>query len=729
MREGLCRLFAMSLVATAGCGDNSDACGPGTKLVGSTCQPADCGPGTTYVASAAMCEPNGGVVCTAGTLFDPTSGTCVIDPSACQNGTVLYMNQCVDPDTELPIDLQEGPEPNGYGVIEQSANPAGTITLKPVGGVPFVIHGHIHPFQDVTGPNGVPDGQLDPDLDTYVLAVTGPTMIHVRADGLNGIDGGFVADRVGSGDPMAQWQRFGIDVSNESSERQLFLPTAGTYTLTIADTRTLFQLATGGPVLAAPGGPDGDYYIVIDQLTLPAPVPLAVTGGSATGGGALGDQIDFYSAPVGTGLNSLAVTSSSVMLQPALLVLDNSTLVADLESASGAVGGFASGDTAVIAVDDQWNTAVSAVGYSLSLVTGSASPLSSSGGSATEPTIILSPPVGFGAVSSANQFYFDVGSAEQTVGMSIAFDSPVSGSLYDSAFNLIAEFTDLFTSDASWQQYTGLLRLAEPGRYYFVLWDAGSAATVTATSTFAALAPTAITESTPLPAMVIDPTYLADALTYDAGTDPWQTFAFTGTSTGGEQVSWFDAASAFGRIDPLTTSIGTSAPNDGGVTFAPVFSNSYAETGGTIGRVLLDDPSTSYFIDVRATDNTGSFTCTFAPRAIVDLGTVAPGSTGSANGNAFTALTANQTAYFLFHTTTGTQTTITATPDDETALALEFERVDANENPLGGENLSSPTAPATSTFTQPGDGWTAFVVQPTTPPATAQDYDVTVAPQ
>lgn len=724
------RWLALLALTAAGCGDDSDACGPGTKLVEGTCQPNDCGAGTTYVASDAMCEPNGSVVCASGTVFDPTSGTCQVDPSACQNGTVLYMNQCVNPDTELPIDLQEGPEPNGYGVIEQSTNPAGTITLKPVGGVPFVIHGHIHPFQDVTGPNGVPDGQLDPDADTYLLTVTAPTMIHIRADGLNGIDGGFVSiDQVDSSDPMAQWQRFGMDVTNASSERQLFLPTAGTYLVTIADTRTLFELATGGPVLAAPGGPDGDYYIVIDQLTLPAPMPLTVSAGSATGVGTLSDQVAFYSAPAGTGLNSMAVTASSAMLSPALVVLDNATLRADLESASGLVGGFADGDTALIAVDDQYNTAASAVGYSLALALGSASPLSATGGSATESTIILSPPSGFGAVSSTNQFYFDVGAADETVGMNLAFDTPVTGSLYDSTFNLIAQFTDLFTTNGSWQDYAGLLRFAEPGRYYFVLWDSGSAATVTATSTFAAITPTAVTESTVLPSTTLDPTYLADALSYDAGTDPWQTFTFTGTSTGGEQVSWFDANTAFGRIDPLTTSVGTAGPDDGGVPLAPVFSNSYAEAASTIGRVLLDDPSTSYFIDVRATNNGGSFTCTFAPRTIVNLGTIMPGMTGSADANAFAALTANQAAYFLFHTTAGTQTTITATPADETALTLEFERVDANENPLGGENQSSATGPATSTFAVPADGWTAFIVQPVTAPVTTQDYDVSVAPE
>ena len=88
-----------------------------------------CGFGTIADEETGDCVPDGTVVCTNGTRFDPLTGACEIDPAACQNGTVLIDGACVDPAVAVVADLQEGPEPNGLGMIEASDAQAGNITL------------------------------------------------------------------------------------------------------------------------------------------------------------------------------------------------------------------------------------------------------------------------------------------------------------------------------------------------------------------------------------------------------------------------------------------------------------------------------------------------------------------------------------------------------------------------------------------------------------------------
>src|SRR5450432_776746 len=120
--------LVLALGAFAGCGDNSDECGPGTTAVNGIC--------TSSAPS-----------CTDGTILNATTNSCVIDPNSCQGGTVLINDKCQDPTAGLTIDLEEGVEPNGLNIGEPSTVSAGAITLKAVGST-FVIHGHINPFED-----------------------------------------------------------------------------------------------------------------------------------------------------------------------------------------------------------------------------------------------------------------------------------------------------------------------------------------------------------------------------------------------------------------------------------------------------------------------------------------------------------------------------------------------------------------------------------------------------
>src|SRR5262249_20499507 len=151
----------------AGCGDNARVCGDGT------------------VDRAGVCVAAATVECGAGTRLDHDQ--CAVDPAVCPPGGVLVAGRCVDPISQLTVDLEESPEPNGLGIagVEASAAPAGVVALKPTG-LPLVIHGHLTPFRDADG-----DGQPDPDFDTYVLPVTGPTVLDVAVTGFGGAIGAF----------------------------------------------------------------------------------------------------------------------------------------------------------------------------------------------------------------------------------------------------------------------------------------------------------------------------------------------------------------------------------------------------------------------------------------------------------------------------------------------------------------------------------------------------------
>src|SRR4051812_15069083 len=98
--------------AIAGCGDNSKECGPGTMDIDGVCTGVGtCGAGTKDDGTG-VCVPDGTFVCAKGTVFDAASGTCQLDPSACQDGTVPIGGACVDPNTGLTVDAEEGAEPN-----------------------------------------------------------------------------------------------------------------------------------------------------------------------------------------------------------------------------------------------------------------------------------------------------------------------------------------------------------------------------------------------------------------------------------------------------------------------------------------------------------------------------------------------------------------------------------------------------------------------------------------
>jgi hypothetical protein len=365
---GMCnRLHVVVALSSAfGCGDNSKECGPGTVDERGRCVPAaSCGLGTMRDEETGECVPDGSVVCSDGTVFDSLTGTCKIDPTACQGGTVLIHDACVDPTAGLTIDVLEGPEPNGLGIVEDSLAQAGNITLKAPGET-FVVHGVLDPWRDADS-----DGMLDPDVDTYVVTTSGPVLVRVTADGVNGIAAGFVAvAAVDGNDILASWRRFGIHLVGDASKRELWLPKAGTYRIAIGDTRTLHQYLAGGTVTAAPGGDDGGYYVSITDVGPPQPVTLPA--GTVTGASD-GETLRFYAPAAGTGITMAQLTVPSQNVQGALVGMVNDTVraIADETSQPARVmfGGLASGDVSFVVVDHVFDIAPSPAAFTLSVNT------------------------------------------------------------------------------------------------------------------------------------------------------------------------------------------------------------------------------------------------------------------------------------------------------------------------------------------------------------------------
>lgn len=336
-RHGL--LGVAVIAAAVACGDNGSQCGPGTTEVDGVCLPA------------------GTLVCGDGTKLE--SGRCVVDPAACQAGTVLVANRCVDPAGGLVIDLEESVEPNAMAVaagVEVSTAPAGTIALK-AAGTPFVLHGRIAPFRDVDG-----DLQLDADFDTYLVTVAGPTLLEVTVDGVGGTQGAFYAagDRQGA---VPTYERYGLNLTGDTSRRRMFLPAAGRFAIAIADTRTLAigrnppqPAGTGG----AAGGPLAEYYASITVIAQPSPTAIALTAGAGSLTGTLAtDEVKLFTAPLGAGVHEVASAMPGAAAASIAVVsgaqLEGYADETPTTSAVVEVDGLGPGAAPVIAVDAAYN--------------------------------------------------------------------------------------------------------------------------------------------------------------------------------------------------------------------------------------------------------------------------------------------------------------------------------------------------------------------------------------
>ena len=733
-RIGPPALLALGLaLGAAACGDNSAACGDGTSLNGSGyCVPAaPCGAGTVLDPSTNQCVPDGTIVCAPGTTFDPTTEMCQVDTSACQDGTVLIGGRCVDPSAGLTIDLEEGPEPNGLGYVETSAAPAGTIAALPAIGAPsYVIHGHLDPWQDANH-----DGQTDPDVDTYLVTVPGPILLRVAATGLHGITAGFLAAaQVGAGDPLASWTRYGLDMTGATSTRTVLLPRAGTYALAIADTRTLLPLATGGgPPGAAPGGADSDYYVSIDQLAIPSPTTIPMTGGTGSTAGTTAGDVLFFTAAMGTGFNQVQVAMPAPQARAAAVVLDGDALRGNGEAPAAAsaatafAGGFVAGEAPVIAVDDVFDTAAQPIAFALTVTDADATALSTSGGTVSQPERSANP----ASLGDLNAFYYDVTSANESVGIALHASTPVDGMILGPDRSVLAPLTAAggFAGD-TFQDYTGLVRHPTPGRYYLVVYDPahGGTGTLAVTSTVEEESDTPI----PLGTASVQQTNAFPTIPYsfDSTSSPWDAFFASGTNIVDLGVAFYDPAAAYGRLDALAvTCSGRGTCPAGPATLppdaTPLFAYDFPATGANYGRILLDQPAQQFFVTATAA-HAGTFTFAFAARPLVDLGTRSAGDTSSDLGEMLDVTT--PVRYYLLRSDPGNGVAITVTPG--AGFDTSIQLVGDDESPLGpAANDGGPGASDHASATLPAGtpSWVAWTVTGYPLSTNTQSYDLSAA--
>ncbi|MDB4963759.1 MAG: hypothetical protein JWP01_3758 [Myxococcales bacterium] len=701
-------------VLGAGCGDSSHLCGPGTTLEEGVCVGA-----------------GGTVTCTNGTRLDPETHACEIDPASCQDGTVLINGACKNPSSEITPEVLEGAEPNGGGVGgELSTTPAGEITLKDIGAGSVVVKGNIRPGVDRDD-----DGQPDGDFDTYLLDVSAPTLLDVSVDGLGGLAGAFVA--LGHAAGLEDWIRFGVNTTGDTTRRQLFLPAAGTYVLTVADTRTLLA---GSAV----GDPDNAYYMSIEQLAIPTASSLPVTAGVATATGTITDtETRFFSAPMGLGLNEVSLVTDHPDYEGSLISIVGNQFqsISDERKAnpggdvpaSLTVGGVDTGETSLLVIDQIINTTPAPVPFVLEVRTHAAVALSATGGTTTADNVLDSHPFP-ASYDDVAQFYFDATAAGQVLGMDLRFNTGVDGLVLDETGSIVSLLSwDLFGfgfgdgtifsgyGTATFTGYTGLFRAPAPGRYYVVLnapLDAAGA-DVVATSTLTPLTPAAQTTGTPI--SMVAPNAFNSVPYLFTTAEEWAQFSIAATAaSGGATVEYYDAGSAFGALDTVLVDDGTG-PAPAPIPDAdPLFSVSAAAGGSaSTGRILIG-AAQPLVAKVRTQNAAGTFDLDAVRQTFTAEGTIAAGATTMHTNQVLDATTTRQ--LYLIKASPRNTLTTTVVPsallDPQVRVLTTAETATITRNTAGIGGMES------FNITVPASGWVAIEVSSPGPIANAGTFTV-----
>ncbi|MEJ7599611.1 MAG: hypothetical protein WKG01_17015 [Kofleriaceae bacterium] len=700
-------VVASFVVLAAGCGDNSKQCGTGTTDVDGECL-----------------GMGGGNNCGEGTVEQ--NGTCVPAAEACEAGETAIEGNCVQ------VDATEGAEPNG---TELGANPAGEILLAP-GPDLFTVSGCMN-----NQPTAAND---DPDFDRYQVTVTEPTLIKLTVDGRGGMVGGFYVVAADPDPTLATFERYGVSVASDMSRRQVYLPKAGVYDLVVSDTRTLIPRLEGEPMPAA-GNPDGTsscYLIHAETQTLPAATPL-VAGTPVTG--TIGEDVAVLTGAFANGFNSVTANINSAHARASLVVISNDQLlqVTGLVDGGTAVfGGVTSADQVTFVLDPIVNYGLAAAAYSVAVDFMMVStPLPRDGATSTPQ---LSAGQEFGVLQDFNLFHWEVTESDTTDGMDLTFSIPMSGVIADRNLAILSPFASTNTAalnggptsdiTETFTRYTGLVRTRAPGIYYLVLYAPRSAVGTpfTVKSTVTTLEETPVTfdvETAPQ----MPNAFNSNPFLYNAGEVPWQLWNARGTATGDLVTSFYDPAAAIGRLDTLAVRVGTGAgtPVNAESTAIPLVQHAFAQNGSRpLGRIVQDpvvpEDLTTLFVKVnpvRKTGGTRQFTLDFGPQTFHDFGDLASGSTSTVTDQPLT--TANPQRRFFFEAPPNSTVTITVHPDTAT-LNPVLSLVDVDEQARIEVDDGIANQDETYSYTQPGAGFTAFVVAQALPVVTPQAFTVTV---
>ena len=604
-------LALLACAALVGCGTDGNKCGAGTRDEAGSCVAA-CAQGT--VLTGDECVPDGSVVCTQGTAFDPTTGTCVVDPSACAEGTTLVEDACI-PDDDLlagAADHREMPEPNGPG----DANVAGSFAA-PALGTSTTFHGCITATQDADG-----DGNLDVDFDAWIVTAAAPMVLEVTTDGIHGLSAGFVAVNADPANEamLGGYQRLGLNLTGDTAKREIYLPVAGQYAILVTDGRSLLLDSAGA------GAADTCYFATVTHVPTPAPVPLTIpqTTGADDGHvklfsytGADGDILDSTMNAIGPALQPAFVSLRGGALHRAAAPGANDVPAFDV------IGGLTTGEQVTLVIDPEVNYGLSPQAYTIDSIELHAQALSTSGGTITVTNLNDGSP----QYTDFAYSYFDVaapGVLRFQVASSVATDMVVFRSdlfTADGTFDIVATI-DTFGGGGRATFDNELVKFLTPGRYYFVTLNAAVGGTYTITSTLTSQPMTALTYGTPATGQTLTSREglhtidLANPVWVEAKVDvaDWgaNTLATDIYDLGSEGWLRTGGAATTGSVFPLTA--GTAA----GSSLA-------------LGRITVDDPR-DLLIRTRPVGGgplgaAPAYSVTVADMAnVVDLGTISSGT-------------------------------------------------------------------------------------------------------
>ncbi len=683
-------LLSLLAVTAVACGGDDDDDGGDTS----------CGPGT--VLSGGECVPDGSVICETGTTFNDETGKCELDMSGCGEGTVLVDGQCVPDDGTIEADLEEMPEPNDG--FEEGDTIAGMLDLGEVGADGTVLHGCITPYRDLDD-----NGNPDVDYDMWLVSTSGPALVEITADGVGGLAGGFFLI---PGEQQALidvgWQRFGLNLTGDTSKRQVYLPAGGLYALVMSDSRSLF-LDDG-----AAGSEDTCYYTTVSQVALPEPI-AATADEDITG--TVGSDTVFYSYPATRGgIIDVQHLMNSGAAFPSVVGLRNGLFAGYGEPgffnpvAEAFVGGMSETDEVLIAVEPVYNYALEPVPFSLFIHPLPVTPLPTAGG--TE-TISGTGPL-FETFDDLMFAWFDVG-ANQVVHFDMSFSANA---------NLLFITPDLATitvpsfppapgqpGDPAIGGFEGWLRFPSAGRYYAVLMRPTAGASFDVTSTVTRVTPTALDVGTP----VTDESFNdlgAAWYTLDTSGETWLGYNAGATGFGGDVVVDSFSPGVVGQFD---------------VDFGPEDIMSFNPNGNqTFGRIVFETGAQAL---LRVTDEAGvanagdSYDLSVAERDFTDLGAIDEGNPADLQDEPLPAGAGAQALYFVTGAP-GDTFTITATP---TGFNARLQRLGAGENVITTVNAGGPDQPETLEIPVNADGWVAFRVSRVAGAGTAFDLQVSAA--
>jgi hypothetical protein len=654
-------LLFFLVAALSACGDNSSAveCANGTKLEGNEC------------------VPDGTVICDQGTMFDVATGQCVLDPSACAAGTVLMDGMCV-PEGTIVADHEEAAEPNddvGAGMFDAPALDQAV-----------TIHGCVTPR----------DGNADTDI--WIVTAATPMLLEITADGVGGLAAAFIFQDLGIAS-LETYIRFGLNLTGDTSKRQVYLPVAGQYALIMDDSRVLF---TGEAV----GSATTCYYGTIKQVALPAGTPM--TFPTTTGMDSGNVRVITHTPGQAGDLLDITQTTTSEILSPSFVLRKKGGFYAsvafddNIGAAFSTIGGFAPTDTVDIIVDNAINYALTPQPYSFDLFDVAAQQLPMGGEQITLTKHNGENP-NFPWVD-LNYSWFDVAAGDV-----VRFDvtSSVSVQMFilrrdiftpAGAFDSIAA---LPTSDTFNGQF---VRFKTAGRYYLMTNQAGGVAgeTYTLTATRAHAVPTALTYGTAATAQTL-PASGARFHTLDLNNQNWIELGVTATDFGAGNVrtmlydisgeGWLGGAGSAGANYPVVQT-----------------STQLADGTAPAGRITAGD-TRDFLVRVESTDAVGAaptYDIIARDRAHVALGTITP-ATPIVRTN-MDATAAGAVTRYLVLGTSGHNVAASVTPVDG-AVDISLQRRNVDDSAFGTAiNAGGAGAAENLTATFGAKPWIAYTV-------------------